>query len=49
MREDFFIIIFPIAVLFRHSLRAPLREAETMTIAIAGDDELISLDRKSVV
>ena len=45
MREDFFIIIFPIAVLFRHGLSAPLREAETMTIAIAGDDELISFEK----
>lgn len=47
MREDLFVIIFPIAVLFRHGLCAPLREAETMTIAIAGDDELISFERIS--
>ena len=32
-------------MLFRHGLRAPLREAETMTIAIAGDDELISFEK----
>ena len=45
MREDLFVVIFPIAMLFRHGLRAPLRKAETMTIAIAGDDELISFEK----
>ena len=40
------VVIFGPAMLFCHGFGAPLRKAKAMTIAIAGDNELISADRQ---
>ena len=46
MRKDGLVVIFGPAVLFCHGFGPPLRKAKAMTIAIAGDNELISADRQ---
>ena len=46
MRKDGLVVIFGPAVLFCHGFCPPLRKAKTMTITIAGDNELISADRQ---
>ena len=46
MRKDGLVVIFGPAMLFCHGFCPPLRKAKAMTIAIAGDNELISADRQ---